>query len=79
MSPEEMSFRNLVAWHRDDLVKIMNGALATKTFTENHHEYLVKYGVLHRDPTINRTLPTPEARSLLEDQPSLPSTTEGEK
>ncbi len=77
MSPEEMSFRNLVAWHRDDLVKILNGELATDTFTEQHHKYLVKHGVLRRDPTINRTLPTPEARALLEDQsPTLKGATE---
>jgi len=61
MSPEELSFRNLVEWHRDKLIEVLEGAHASKVFTEHHHEYLVKHGVLRRVPTRNRTLPTPEA------------------
>ena len=60
-----MSFRNLVEWHRDNLIRILKGELATRVFTENHHQYLVKYGILKRDPHVNRTLPTAEARMLL--------------
>lgn len=60
-----MSFRNLVDWHRDALIKILGGALASEVFTEHHHGYLVKHGVLRRMPTMNRTLPTPEAIRVL--------------
>lgn len=67
MSPEELSFRNLVEWHREALVKILNGALASTLFTEHHHSYLVKHGVLQRNPNINRTYPTPEAMAFLQE------------
>ena len=66
MSPEEMSFRNLVEWHRDALIKIVNGTSASEVFTDHHRSCLIKYGILHRVPTINRTMPTPEAMKLLE-------------
>lgn len=65
MSPEEISFINIVEWHRENLIRILKGELATRIFTESHHKRLVKYGVLQRDPHINRTLPTVEARILL--------------
>lgn len=65
MSPEEMSFRNLVEWHKEALLKIVNGALASDVFTEHHHGYLVKHGVLRRVPKILRSLPTPEAIRVL--------------
>jgi len=68
MSLEEMSFRNLVAWHRDELIKIVNGAHASELFTKTHHSCLVRRGVLRRVPAMRRTLPTPEAMVLLEDQ-----------
>lgn len=66
MSPEEMSFRNLVEWHKEDLLKIVNGTLASEVFTEYHHRQLIRNGVLHRVPKMMRTLPTPEARMLLD-------------
>ncbi len=65
MNPEEQSFRNLVEWHREDLIKILNGTLASEVFTPCHHSRLVKHGVLHRVPNMRRTLPTPEAIVLL--------------
>ena len=65
MSPEEMSFQNLVEWHREDLIKILGGTSASVVFTEYHRSRLIKNGVLRRDPTINRTLPTPEAIRVL--------------
>lgn len=65
MSPEEMSFQNLVEWHRDDLIRILDGTPASEVFTEYHRSRLIKNGVLLRDPTINRTLPTPEAIRVL--------------
>ena len=68
MSPEEMSFRNLVEWHRDDLIRISKGTPVSEVFTEYHHKQLIKNGVLRRVPNINRTLPTPEAMKLLEAQ-----------
>lgn len=68
MSPEELSFRNLVEWHRDDLIRILKGIPASEVFTEYHHRQLIKNGVLHRVPNINRTLPTPEAMVLLENR-----------
>lgn len=66
MSPEELSFRNLVEWHREDLIKILNGTPVTEIFTEYHQSRLTKNGILHRVSNINRTLPTPEAIELLE-------------
>ncbi len=66
MSPEEMSFRNLVEWERQDLLRLLDGELASDVFTETHHSYLVKMGVLARVPKLRRTLPTPEAMKLLE-------------
>ena len=65
MSPEELSFRNLVERHRDDLIRILKGTPASEVFTEYHRSRLIKNGVLRRDPTINRTLPTPEAIKVL--------------
>ncbi len=67
MSPEELSFRNLVEFYRDELIQIVNGAHASEVFTENRQKSLVRYGVIHRVPEINRTLPTPEARKLLDE------------
>ena len=65
MSPEERSFRNLVEWHKDELKKILDGVLASELFSEYHHSRLVRNGILHRDPRINRTLPTPQAIKVL--------------
>ena len=65
MGPEEMSFRNLVKWNKDDLIKIVNGALASDVFTAHQHSYLVKHGVLRRVPKTLRTLPTPKALRVL--------------
>jgi len=76
MSPEELSFRNLVEWHRDDLIKILNGTPASEVFTEYHHSQLIKNGVLCRVSNINRTLPTSEARALLENLSSEHTTKE---
>ena len=68
MSPEELeelSFRNLVNWHKRDLIKIINGALATNVFTEHHHTYLKKHGVIKRVKNRKYTMPTPRARKIL--------------
>jgi len=65
MSPEEMSFRNLVEWDRQALLRVLNGEFASDVFTETHHRYLVKMRVLARIPKLNRTLPTLGAMKLL--------------
>ena len=68
MSPqelEELSFRNLVEWHRDDLITVMNGAPATTIFTEHKHIYLKKHGILQRVPHRRYTRPTPKAQKIL--------------
>ena len=65
MSPEDQSFLNLVEFHREDLLKVLDGAHATKIFTEQFHSHLVKHGVLRRVPTMKRSLPTPEAMKVL--------------
>ncbi len=67
MSPEELSFRNLVEWDRQGLFRVLNGEFASDVFTETHHKYLVKMGVLVRFPKLRRTLPTPEAMKWLEE------------
>ena len=66
---EELSFRNLVEWHRDDLVKVMNGSPATTIFTEDKHIYLKKHGILQRVPHRRYTRPTPKAQKILMQSP----------
>ena len=71
MSPkelEELSFRNLVEWHRDDLTKVIGGTRATNLFTEHHSSYLIKYGVLRRGAKNKQTSLTPRAEAVLEVQ-----------
>ena len=62
---EEISFRNLVLWHRQDLIRIINGAFATNVFTDYSHRYLKKHGVLQLAPNTKYTKPTPRAMEIL--------------
>ena len=62
---EEISFRNLVLWHREDLIRILDGAFVTNIFTDYSHRYLKKHGVLHLVPHTKYTKPTPRALEIL--------------
>jgi len=49
---EELSFRNLVEWHSEELQRILHGEAACKVFNYNKRRNLIKYGALKmKDPT----------------------------
>lgn len=62
---EELSFRNLVEFNKDELIKIMNGARATGLFTEHQRGLLIKYGVISQGAKNKRTKPTARAHEIL--------------
>ena len=62
---EELSFRNLVEYHREDLTKLMNGSPKTKVFTENRSRSLIKHGIITRGYNHKRAQPTPRAQEIL--------------
>ncbi len=72
---EELSFRNLVEYNREELTKIMNGARASDIFTETHRRGLIKNGVIRQGSRFKRTVPTPRAVEILEGQESSGSAT----
>ena len=63
---EELSFRNMVEWHREDLLRVMNGENVTAVFTEHKHSYLKKYGILARVPHRRYSRPTAKALEVLD-------------
>ncbi len=65
---EQMNFRNLVEYHREDLQRIIEGEPASKVLSWSRHSNLNKYGVLAR---LGRgddgrfSAPTPRAIAIL--------------
>ena len=67
---EEQSFRNMVEYHREDLLQLMNGARLRDIFTQNQSQRLKRHGILQRGLGKNHVLPSPNAIAILEEQSS---------
>ncbi len=63
---EEISFRNLVFFYKEQLTEIINGKLASNMLTEQCRSRLRKYEVIKRFQDGRRTMPTPRAIKILE-------------
>ncbi len=68
---EQISFRALVSWHKEDLLEIMNGASALTVLNGNKRKRLKEYGILVRSRHSEKVRLTPEAIAVMEDQDSL--------
>ena len=74
---DEMNFRNMVGFHKEDLVEIMNGAPTADIFTWHRQQRLKEDGILFRCST-GKISPTPEAIAELEAQSSNHKATQDE-
>ncbi|MCW4049016.1 MAG: hypothetical protein NWE89_04690 [Candidatus Bathyarchaeota archaeon] len=48
VTPDEQSFRNIVEFYKDELMKIEEGEKATQYFNDRQRKTLVKSGILNR-------------------------------
>ncbi len=61
---EELSFRNMVEYHREDLMNLVNGASLRGIFTQNQSRQLKRHGILYRVPNEKHVKPTPKAMEI---------------